>query len=140
HLTIAVSRAQWPERRRSEGCWRRLPGRAGGYPPGPPTDPDVRHARLRFLTQSRCGPGTATLALQSPGLPWSGLVRAASLPCVRPADALRDGAFPPGGRLGLPSLPSPVLCAATTAASPSPVAALVARCPIPGRRPSFVVS
>jgi len=35
---------------------RRLPGRAGGYPPGPPTDPDVRHARIRFLTQSCCCP------------------------------------------------------------------------------------
>src|SRR5438128_7000035 len=39
-----------------QGCWRRLPGRAGGYPPGPPTDPDVRNARIRFLKQSGCCP------------------------------------------------------------------------------------
>ena len=26
-----------------------LPGRAGGYPPGPPTDPDVSNERIRFL-------------------------------------------------------------------------------------------
>jgi len=41
-----------------------------------------------------------------------------SLPCVPPADALLDGAFPPVGRLGLTSPPSSVLCAATTAALP----------------------
>src|SRR5213080_2426802 len=28
---------------------RDLPGRAGGYPTGPPTDPDVRNERIRFL-------------------------------------------------------------------------------------------
>jgi len=32
-----------------------LPGRAGGYPPGPPTDPYVRHARIRFLGNQRLG-------------------------------------------------------------------------------------
>jgi hypothetical protein len=37
------------ERGTSGGCWRRLPGRAGGYPPGPPTDPDVRDELIRFL-------------------------------------------------------------------------------------------
>ena len=57
----------------------------------------------------------AAARAQSPGLPWSGLVSAKSLPCLRPADALPDGAFPPVGRLGLTSPPSPVLCAATTA-------------------------
>src|SRR5256885_1910072 len=36
--------------RRSTERWRRrLPGRAGGYPPGPPTDPDVRNELIRFL-------------------------------------------------------------------------------------------
>src|SRR5262247_2197941 len=29
-----------------------LPGRAGGYPPGPPTDPDVRKKPILFLRQS----------------------------------------------------------------------------------------
>ena len=56
--------------------------------------------------------------MQSTGLPWSGLVSSKSLPCLPPADALLDGAFPPVGRLGLTSPPSPVLCAATTAILP----------------------
>src|SRR5437870_13839051 len=56
--------------------------------------------------------------MQSPGVSWSGLVSSKSLPCLPPADALLDGAFPPVGRLGLASPPSPVLCAATTALLP----------------------
>ena len=95
-----------------------LPGRADGYPSGPPTDPYVRHARIRFLRQSSCYPCKVSLAPQSTGLPWSGLVSSRSLPCLPPADALPDGAFPPVGRLGLTSPPSPVLCAATTATLP----------------------
>jgi len=95
-----------------------LPGRADGYPPGPPTDPYVRNSRIRFLKQSRCCPCKDILAPQSTGLPWSGLVSSKSLPCLPPADALLDGAFPPVGRLGLTSPPSAVLCAATTAALP----------------------
>src|SRR5437762_7794821 len=35
---------------------RAVPGRADGYPSGPPTAPDVRNERLRFLTESRCRP------------------------------------------------------------------------------------
>src|SRR3989442_14452251 len=86
--------------------------------PAPPTDPDVRNARIRFLKQS-CGcPCKDTLAPPSTGLPWSGLVSSKSLPCLPPVDALLDGAFPPVGRLGLTSPPSSVLCAATTAALP----------------------
>ena len=97
---------------------RRLPGRADGYPSGPPTDPYVRNSRIRFLKQS-CGcPCKDALAPPSTGLPWSGLVSSKSLPCLPPADALLDGAFPPVGRLGLTSPPSPVLCAATTATMP----------------------
>ncbi len=57
----------------------------------------------------------AAALVQSTGLPWSGLVRAKSLPSVPPADAPLDGAFPPVGRLGHTSPPSLVLCAATTA-------------------------
>ena len=129
-----------PQRGTSEGCWRRLPGRAGGYPPGPPTDPDVRHERIRFLKQSRCCPCKDTLAPQSPGLLWVGLVSSESLPCIRPAEALCDGACPPVGRLGLTSPPAPGLCAATTAPFPSQVAALGARFPIPCLLPSCVLS
>jgi hypothetical protein len=33
-----------------------LPGRADGYPSGPPTDPYVRNSRIRFLRQSLCYP------------------------------------------------------------------------------------
>jgi hypothetical protein len=57
----------------------------------------------------------AAALLQFTGLPWSGLVRSRSLPCLPPADALPDGAFPPVGRVGHTSPPSPVRCAATTA-------------------------
>jgi hypothetical protein len=89
-----------------------VPGRADGYPSGPPTDPYVRNARIRFLKQSLCYPP------QSTGVLVSGLVSSTSLPCVLPADALPDGAFPPVGRLGVTSPPSLVLCAATTAALP----------------------
>ena len=46
------------------------------------------------------------------------MVSTRSLSCVGPLPALLDGAFPPVGRLGLTSPPSPVLCAATTAALP----------------------
>src|SRR5262249_14566524 len=140
--TPAVSRRALDGTRRPQSYhWRgRLPGRAGWSPPGPPTDPDVRHARIRFLKPSRCYPCKDTLAPQSTGLLWSGLVSSASLPCVRPADALLDGAFPPVGRLGLTSPPSSVLCAATTATSPSRGPSLVARSPIPCLLPSFLVS
>jgi len=78
----------------------------------------MRHARIRFLRQSGGCPRKVSLAPQSTGLPWSGLVISMSLPCLPPADALPDGAFPPVGRLGLTSPPSPVLCAATTAILP----------------------
>ncbi len=55
--TLRFRRGEQPERRRSGGCSpRRLPGRADGYPSGPPTDPYVRNARIRFLTQSCCCP------------------------------------------------------------------------------------
>jgi hypothetical protein len=56
--------------------------------------------------------------VQSPGVPWSGLVSSMSLPCLLPADALPDGAFPPVGPLGLTSPPSAVRCDATTATVP----------------------
>src|SRR5712691_896761 len=46
------------------GVPRRLPGRAGGYPPGPPTDPYVRNARLRFLKQR----GGCPLAVHCPAV------------------------------------------------------------------------
>src|SRR5882672_1101087 len=47
-----------------------LPGRAGGYPPGPPTDPYVRHTRIRFLKQSSCCPAA---------VPWCPVVRVGEL-------------------------------------------------------------
>jgi hypothetical protein len=106
-----------------------LPGRADGYPSGPPTDPYVRHARIRFLKQSRCCPRKVSLTPQSTGLPCSGLVRAQALPCLLPAGARPDSAYPPVGRLGLPSPLAPVRCATTPATAPSRGASLVARFP-----------
>ena len=58
------------------GCrWRlnasgELPGRASGYPPGPPTDPYVRNSRIRFLRQSCCYPST---------VPWCAVIRVGEL-------------------------------------------------------------
>src|SRR2546426_7913292 len=80
-----------------------------------PAPPQTRTCAIHaYGSSSRAA---ATL-MQSAGLPWSGLVISMSLPCLPPADALPDGAFPPVGRLGLTSPPSPVLCAATTALCP----------------------
>jgi hypothetical protein len=78
-----------------------LPGRADGYPSGPPTDPYVRDSRIRFLRQSSSYPSilssrgvvtrfvsseslscivpTGMLCPTSPSLPW---VAWASLPHV----------------------------------------------------------
>ena len=53
--------------------------------------------------------------------------------------ALPDVAFPPGGRLGLTSPRSPVICDATTATSPSRGSSLVARSPIPCLLPTVCV-
>ena len=48
---------------------RTFPGRAGGYPAGPPTDPDVRDERIRFLGRQSLGtslaPHCATLQATS---------------------------------------------------------------------------
>ena len=60
----------------------------------------------------------AAARAQSAGLPWSGVVSSLSLPCLLPAHARPDGTCPPGGRLGLTSPPSRVLCAATTPTMP----------------------
>src|SRR5712691_7354661 len=80
-----------------------------------PAPPQTRTCAIHAYGSS----GRAAAALmQSTGLPWSGVVSSMSLPCLLPADALPDGAFPPVGRLGLTSPPSRVLCAATTATLP----------------------
>ena len=47
-----------------------LPGRADGYPSGPPTDPYVRNSRIRFLRQSDCYPHA---------VPWRAVVRVGEL-------------------------------------------------------------
>ena len=44
-----------------------LPGRADGYPSGPPTDPYVRNERIRFLKQSCCCPWCSPLACRAQG-------------------------------------------------------------------------
>ena len=80
-----------------------------------PAPPQTRTCAIHaYGSSSRA----AAALMQSTGLPWSGLVSSRSLPCLPPADALPDGAFPPVGRLGLTSPLSSVLCAATTAILP----------------------
>ena len=71
-----------------------LPGRADGYPSGPPTDPYVRHSRIRFLTQSLCYPP------QSTGVLVSGLVSAKSLPWFPPVGHSARRRLPARGSLG----------------------------------------
>jgi len=71
-----------------------VPGRAGGFPPGPPTDPYVRHSRIRFLTQSLCYPP------QSTGVLVSGLVSAKSLPWFPPVGHSARRRLPARGSLG----------------------------------------
>src|SRR5262245_56848116 len=76
-----------------------------------PAPPQTRTCAIHAYGSSN----RATAALmQSTDLLWSGLVSSKSLPCLLPADALPDDAFPPVGRLGLTSPRSSVLCVATT--------------------------
>jgi len=93
------------------------------------THPAPPQTRTCAIHASGSSGRVAAALLQSPGFPWSGFVSSKSLPCLPPADTLPDGAFPPVGRLGLTSPLSSVLCAATTATSPSQGASLVARHP-----------
>src|SRR6266851_1060909 len=93
------------------------------------THPAPPQTRTCAMHASGSSGRVAAAHVQSTGLPWSGLVRAKSLPCVPPAAALPDGACPPVGRLGLTAPPSSVLCAATTALCPSRGTPLVARRP-----------
>jgi class 3 adenylate cyclase len=44
-----------------------VPGRADGYPSGPPTDPYVRNSRIRFLKQSCCCPWCSPLTCRGQG-------------------------------------------------------------------------
>jgi hypothetical protein len=60
-----------------------LPGRAGGYPPGPPTDPDVRNSRIRFLRQSVSYPW-----ILSSGGVVTRLASSESLSCIVPPGML----------------------------------------------------
>ena len=71
------------------GHWRgRLPGRADGYPSGPPTDPYGRHARIRVLRQSGGCPAA---------VPWRSVVR---------VGALAGSPLCPGQRMLCPTAPS----------------------------------
>ena len=125
------------------------PGRAGGYPPGPPTDPDVRHSRIRFLRQSGCCPcavhwpavvrvgelkvsppvsGQRKLCPTAPSLPW---VPWASVPHVhRYYTPLRLPTLSLSGRFACRS-PSRYLAGFQSSCDPFP-----ARRPVeaPGRR------
>jgi hypothetical protein len=117
-----------------------VPGRAGGYPPGPPTDPYVRHARIRFLRQSGCCPRKDTL-LRSPlacrGQGWCAL-------SLSPVSGQRmrcptAPALPWVAGASLPHLPR-YSAPRRLPPCPSRRPALVARSPIPGSLPACVVS
>jgi hypothetical protein len=71
-----------------------MPGRADGYPSGPPTDPYVRNSRIRFLKQSLCYPP------QSTGVLVSGLVSSESLPGFPPVGHSARRRLPFRGSLG----------------------------------------
>jgi hypothetical protein len=71
-----------------------VPGRADGYPSGPPTDPYVRNSRIRFLKQSLCYPPQSTDVLVS------GLVSSESLPWFPPVEHSARRRLPSRGSLG----------------------------------------
>ena len=101
-----------------------FPGRAGGYPPGPPTDPDVRNACIRFLRQSGCYP----LAV-----PWRAVVRVGELKVspLSPASggsAWRSPSLPWVAWASLPHLPR-YYAPLRLPPCPSRGASLVARLP-----------
>jgi Universal stress protein family len=77
-----------------EDAQAELPGRADGYPSGPPTDPYGRHARRRFLKQSLCYPP------QSTGVLVSGVVSSASRPGFPPVGHSARRRLPSRGSLG----------------------------------------
>ena len=72
-----------------------VPGRADGYPSGPPTDPYVRNSRIRFLKQSICCP----LCSPHGGL-VTRLVSTKSLSCVCPLERSARRRLPSRGSLG----------------------------------------
>jgi hypothetical protein len=98
HLTRGYSRdayVAYTDRQDLTTFWAcHLPGRADGYPSGPPTDPYVRHARRRFLKQSLCYPP------QSTGVLVSGVVSSASRPGFPPVGHSARRRLPSRGSLG----------------------------------------
>ena len=94
-----------PQRGTSGGWWCRLPGRADGYPSGPPTDPYVRNSRIRFLKQSNCCP---CKGLPCSTVHWPAVVRVGAL-TVAPLSPASGGSarrrLPSRGSLG-PHVPT----------------------------------
>ena len=82
--------AETKGRSTADAVGRRLPGSAGGYPTGPPTDPDVPDSGIRFLgSQSLSTTLTQNLtALQTPsdGVDDSGCWQ--RKPVVQPVELL----------------------------------------------------
>src|SRR2546428_13296070 len=62
-----------------------------------PAPPQTRTCAIHAYSSSS---RAAAALMQSTGLPWSGLVSSKSVPCLPPADALPDCAFPPVDLLG----------------------------------------
>jgi len=94
-----------------------VPGRAGGYPTGPPTVPDVSHSLIRFLSiraavagripRRLTKPAGAELGCPSPGA--GNLLRrvggSMSFPSVLPVPHSTRPRLPSGGSLG-PAFPT----------------------------------
>jgi hypothetical protein len=100
-----------------------VPGRAGGYPTGPPTVPDVRHSRIRFLsiptvvtvriTSTPITPAGAELGYPSPvtRILFGRLAGSKSFPSLLPVPRSARPRLPSGGSLGphFPTFPGTVL-------------------------------
>lgn len=90
-----------------------MPGRAGGYPTGPPTVPDVSNSLIRFvsiraavadrITSRLTRPSGAELGYPSPvtRIPFRRLVGSKSFPSVLPVTRSTRLHLPSGGSLGL---------------------------------------
>jgi hypothetical protein len=100
-----------------------VPGRAGGYPTGPPTVPDVRHSRIRFvsirtvvtvrITSKLITPAGTELGCPSPvaGNLLRRLVGSKSFPSLLPVPRSARLCLPSGGSLGSPLPHVPRYCA-----------------------------
>ena len=124
-----------------EAGGRRLLGRAGAYPPGPPIDPYVHHARIRFLKQSLCYPrkDTPCSAVHGPAGVRVGALNVSPLFLARGTLCPTSPSLPWLPWVSVPHLPW-YYATRRLPPCPSRVASRVARFPIPCVLLWFVVS